>query len=200
MPKKKSRYRWLSTSGHRNRARAHRLAKAIDENIDAIEEYRSQVEREGTLQDRLADWITRWSGSMWFVYMHVAWFGLWLAANLGLFGIEPFDPYPFGLLTMVVSLEAIFLATFVLVSQNRQAQIADRRNELDLQIDLLSEHEMTRVLTLVNAIAKRMGLPECNDKELRELMNDVKPDEVLQELETRANGEKRSDTQQKAKQ
>jgi uncharacterized membrane protein len=79
----------------------------------------------------------------------------------------------------------------VLLSQNRQAAVDHRKSELDLQIDLLSEYEMTRVLTLVNAIAKRLDLPECSNEELKELMEDVKPDEVLQELDARANGGER---------
>src|SRR3954463_11890511 len=96
-----------------------------------------------------------------------------------------FDPYPFGLLTMVVSLEAIFLATFVLLSQNRQAEDAEQRAELDLQINLLSEHEITRILTLVDAIADHLGLEAGQDPEIDELKMDVKADAVLKEMEAR---------------
>ncbi|HEX6960946.1 MAG TPA: DUF1003 domain-containing protein [Lacipirellula sp.] len=161
------------------------IAKVVDRNIRVVEDYRAEVERQRTLTDRVADWITRWAGSMAFVYMHVAWFGLWLQANVNLFGIEPFDPYPFGLLTTIVSLEAIFLSTFVLVSQNRQARVADRRTELDLQINLLTEYEMTRVLTLVDAIARKLEVADGEDDELAELEVDVKPEELLQELDER---------------
>ena len=87
---------------------------------------------------------------------------------------------------MIVSLEAIFLLTFVLVSQNRQAELADRRSEMDLQIDLLAEYEMTRLLALVDAIAKKLDVSAGDDGELAELMEDVKPEELLQELEERA--------------
>jgi uncharacterized membrane protein len=80
------------------------------------------------------------------------WFAVRILANVGWFGIEPFDPFPFGLLTTIVSLEAIFLSTFVLVSQNRQSAIADRRAQLDLQINLLAEYEVTRLLKLQDAI------------------------------------------------
>jgi uncharacterized membrane protein len=187
------RYHWQRRKlRDKQREKPSRLASVVDENIELIDEYRAHVESEKSFQDHLADWITRWSGSMWFAYMHVVWFGLWVAANLGAFGLQPFDPFPFGLLTMIVSLEAIFLSTFVLVSQNRQAALADRKSELDLQIDLLAEHEMTRVLNLVDAIAKRLDLPESKDKELEELMEDVKPDEVLNEIEAHANGEGRA--------
>lgn len=88
-------------------------------------------------------------------------------------------------MTTIVSLEAIFLSTFVLVSQNRQAVIAERRAELDLQINLLSEYEVTRILTLIDAMAKKMNLHECDKAEIKELKKDVKPEAVLQELESK---------------
>ncbi|MDQ1711137.1 MAG: hypothetical protein QOE45_587 [Frankiaceae bacterium] len=91
-------------------------------------------------QDVLADDITRFAGSMTFVYLHLAWFTGWMVLNVGLFGTAlRFDRFPFGLLTMVVSLEAIFLATFVMISQNRQAARADIRSELDFETNLRAE-------------------------------------------------------------
>jgi uncharacterized membrane protein len=91
-------------------------------------------------QDRAADAITSFAGSLNFVYIHSVWFGLWILANIGLIGASlEFDKYPFGLLTMIVSLEAIFLSTFVMVSQNRQAARADIRSELDFETNLRSE-------------------------------------------------------------
>jgi uncharacterized membrane protein len=91
-------------------------------------------------EDRAADRITRFAGSLSFVYIHSAWFGVWIALNVGLVGSGlAFDKFPFGLLTMIVSLEAIFLATFVMVSQNRQADRADIRSQLDFETNLRSE-------------------------------------------------------------
>ena len=91
-------------------------------------------------QDRIADGMTAFSGSMAFVYVHVAWFFLWLLINLGVLSSAlVFDPFPFGLLTLIVSLEAIFLSTFVLISQNRQAARADIRSELDYETNVRSE-------------------------------------------------------------
>ena len=93
-----------------------------------------------TDQDRVADAITRFAGSMSFVYLHVGWFAVWIVLNAGLVGSAVvFDDFPFGLLTMIVSLEAIFLSTFVMVSQNRQAARADIRSELDFETNLRSE-------------------------------------------------------------
>src|SRR3954471_2939225 len=91
-------------------------------------------------QDRTADRVTSFAGSLNFVYLHAAWFGVWIAINVGIFGASlKFDEFPFGLLTMIVSLEAIFLSTFVMVSQNRQAARADIRSELDFETNLRSE-------------------------------------------------------------
>jgi uncharacterized membrane protein len=164
------------------RCRNPNLADVVERNIAAIIEMREQFEQSKTRQDRMADALTAFSGSLTFVYLHAAWFGLWIVLNLGWLGIKPFDPYPFGLLTMVVSLEAIFLSTFVLVSQNRMGVVADRRADLDLQINLLSEHEVTRLLTLVDAIADHLGLEVGTDAEVDELKRDTAPEMVLEEI------------------
>jgi uncharacterized membrane protein len=161
------------------------LAEVVERNIDAIEEYRREAEEARTIRDRIADLVTRFAGSIPFIYFHVLWFGIWVLVNLEIGGFPAFDPFPFGLLTTIVSLEAIFLSTFVLVSQNRQAAIAERRAELDLQINLLAEYEVTRNLTLLDAMAKKMNLDECDKEEIQELKKDVKPKEVLKELENK---------------
>jgi uncharacterized membrane protein len=163
------------------------LCAVVERNITALIEVRRQAERRRGLQSRIADAITEFSGSMLFIYLHAVWFGLWVLANLG--GLGPrlvFDPYPFGLLTMIVSLEAIFLSTFVLLSQNRQAEMADRRADLDLQINLLTEYEVTRILTLVDAIADHFGLEPGADPEIEDLKKDIVPEQVLREIDVRA--------------
>jgi uncharacterized membrane protein len=110
------------------------------------------LRRARTAQDLLADGITRFAGSMSFVYLHVGWFILWILLNVGLLsGALVFDGFPFGLLTLVVSLEAIFLSTFVMISQNREASRADIRAELDFETNLRAE-------VLVYAIAKHTGV------------------------------------------
>jgi uncharacterized membrane protein len=91
-------------------------------------------------QDRIADKVTAFAGSLNFVYIHTAWFGVWILINVGLFGAAvAFDKFPFGLLTMIVSLEAIFLSTFVMVSQNRQSERSDVRSQLDFETNLRAE-------------------------------------------------------------
>jgi uncharacterized membrane protein len=168
------------------RCRNPLLADVVERNICTLVELRQELEQGRSLQDRAADAITAFSGSMMFLYLHLAWFGVWIALNLGWLGIKPFDPFPFGLLTMIVSLEAIFLSTFVLISQNRMTLAADQRADLDLQINLLAEYEITRILTLVDAMAERMGIAAARDPEMEELKRDVAPEIVLQEIEERA--------------
>ncbi|MDB4978365.1 MAG: hypothetical protein JWM56_551 [Candidatus Peribacteria bacterium] len=161
------------------------LAQVIDRNIDTLLEMRQQLEQAKSIQDKIADWITSFSGSMVFLYFHVIWFAVWMLINTSLTSIPAFDPFPFGLLTMVVSLEAIFLSTFVLISQNRLAQVADQRADLDLHVNLLGEYEVTKILKLVDAIADHMGIDACNDPELEQLKVEISPDQVLQEMAKR---------------
>src|SRR5207253_319971 len=117
-------------------------------------------ERKKGASDRFADTITAFAGSMWCVYAHALLFGFWIVANVGLVpGIKPFDPFPFVMLAMFASVEAIFLSTFILISQNRMQLMADRRAELDVQISLLTEHELTRAITLLDNIAQKMQAP-----------------------------------------
>ncbi len=159
------------------------IAEAIERNIAALLEVRRQLEARKTTQHRIADAITGFSGNLLFVYFHIIWFAVWIVWNTGLFGLTPFDAFPFGLLTMIVSLEAIFLSTFVLVSQNRLTEISDQRADLDLQINLLAEYEITKILRLTDAIADHLGLTEATDPELEQLKEEVSPERVLQEME-----------------
>ena len=158
------------------------MARVVERNIEALIKRRLQEEQRRGLQDRLADAITRFTGSMRFVYIHLLLYGLWIAINLGWLGLPRFDP-TFVILAMVASVEAIFLSTFVLISQNRMQALADKRADLDLQISLLTEHELTRLIGLVTVMARRMGIAESHDPELLELTKDVAPEKVLEEIE-----------------
>lgn len=162
------------------------IAGVLERNIQALLARKRQEEKRKSLQDRVADSMTGFTGSMLFVYLHLGLFGLWIAINLGWVpGIPRFDP-SFVVLAMAASVEAIFLSTFVLITQNRMAAAADKRAELDLQISLLAEHEITRLLTLVRSMAQRMGLQESADPELNELAADVQPEHVLDRMEQSA--------------
>ncbi|MEP6870383.1 MAG: DUF1003 domain-containing protein [Anaerolineaceae bacterium] len=155
----------------------------LAENIQQLVDSRRKFEARKSFQDHLADAMTRFSGSMLFVYVHAAWFIAWMVANSGWFGLPVFDEFPFGLLTMIVSLEAIFLSTFVLVSQNRMGFLAERRAELDVHVNLLAEREATNLLILTHAIVEHLGVAVPLPAEIDELKQDVSPGEVLQKLE-----------------
>jgi uncharacterized membrane protein len=166
-----------------SRESSSELARVVERNIQALLEHRKEQESNRTGHERMADAITGFAGSMRFVYIHLVIFGSWIVINLGWVpGIPAFDP-SFVVLAMVASVEAIFLSTFVLISQNRMAALADQRADLDLQISLLAEHEVTRLITLVVAMAERMGVEAAQDPELTELSQDVAPEKVMQKME-----------------
>ena len=120
------------------------------------------------------------SGSSCFTSL---WFGGWILWNVGLLaGLKPFDPYPFEFLILVVSLESTFLSLFILMSQNRSNRQAEQRAHLDLQVNLLSEQETTKLLQLVRALCLHHGLPEANDKELVQMMDRTRPQALIREL------------------
>lgn len=156
------------------------LSKVIERNIRTIVELRVKEAEARGPQDRIADAITAFAGSMPFVYIHLVWFAAWILANAGGKG---FDPFPYGLLTMIVSLEAIFLSAFVMITQNRQSEEAEKRADLDLQIGLLAEHELTRVLKMLDAIHTKLGIEPDADNELPDLEMDTMPEDVLAELD-----------------
>jgi uncharacterized membrane protein len=159
------------------------LSNVIERNIRTLLRLRQKAAHERGLQDRIADVITTFSGRMVFAYIHILWFGVWILVNTGSLGILPFDPFPYGLLTMIVSLEAIFLSTFVLISQNRLSQEAERRAELELHIGLLGEHELTRVLQMLDAIQDKLGIENDTDSELADLEMETRPEDVLAEID-----------------
>jgi len=159
------------------------LAPALERNIRALQQRQEQERAASGFHQRLAASITTFAGSMAFVYLHIAVFGTWIVANLGwLPWLPQWDP-SFVVLAMVASVEAIFLSTFVLITQNRMAQDADRRADLDLQISLLAEHEVTKLAVLVSAIAGRLGVSTDADKEMDELKREIAPEAVLDKIE-----------------
>jgi uncharacterized membrane protein len=158
------------------------LSKVIERNIRTILQLRTKAARERSPQARIADAITSFSGRMIFAYVHVIWFGIWILVNTGRFAVRAFDPFPYGLLTMIVSLEAIFLSTFVLISQNRLGEETERRADLDLHIGLLTEHELTRVLQMLEAVQDKLGIVDHANSELADLEMETRPEDVLAEI------------------
>ena len=158
------------------------VAHVVERNIEALLQRQERRERARGVQERLADGITRFTGSLPFIYVHLAVVLAWTLINAGWTPLPKFDP-TFVLLATFASVEAIFLSAFVLMTQNRMQAEADRRADLDLQISLLSEHELTRLVSLTRRLAERVGVDSSDDPELHEIQRDVAPDEVLDALE-----------------
>lgn len=162
------------------------MSGTLAENIRVLEERRRSERQRETLSERIAGAITAFTGSMLFVGIHLAIFGTWIGANtIGIPPLPKFDP-SLVVLAMAASVEAIFLSTFVLISQNRMAAAADRRADLDLHINLLAEHELTRLAALVEAIGEKIGV-DYHDPEMAEVKEDVQPTKVLDALDRREN-------------
>src|ERR1051326_757328 len=151
------------------------VSHVVERNIRALLMRHHREEQQAGWQERLANGITRFTGSMRFVYLHLVLFSLWIIVNLPGVPLPHFDP-SFVVLAMVASVEAIFLSTFILMTQNRMTAQAEKRADLDLQISLLAEHEITRLITLATAIAARLGIAASHDPELAELAKDVAPE------------------------
>jgi len=159
------------------------LSPVLAHNIQALQSHRLREEARASLEAQVAGTITRFTGSMIFIYLHVVLFGFWIIANLGWIAGVPKWDQSFIILGMTASVEAIFLSTFVLISQNRMAAAADKRADLDLQISLLAEHEITKLVTLVSSIAQQLGIHTEIDAELDEIEEDISAEAVLDEIE-----------------
>lgn len=122
-----------------------------------------------TAGERLADIFTEFFGTIWFLYVNILFFVIWILWNLGFFGFFIFDPFPFGFLTMVVSLEAIFLSIIVLISQNRASEMADVRQELDLRVNIRAEEEITKILSILDEMHNHIGLGLPKDPQIKQM-------------------------------
>jgi uncharacterized membrane protein len=163
------------------------LAELVPRNIQALLDRQEEERRRRTFSERLVDGVTGFAGSMKSVVLHVVLFGSWIVANLPGTPFPKFDPSLMRL-AVCVSVEAIFLASFVLISQNRMQAAADRRADLSLHINLLAEHEITRLVVLVSEIAERLDVQEARDPRLEELKKDIAPEKVLEVIEQKQSG------------
>ena len=154
----------IATDDHPDRRRRRLIANR------AFGALKAQHNAERGLVEAAADSLNDLASSTPFLLMHLAWFTIWILWNLGWLGFTPFDPFPFGLLTMVVSLEAIFLSIFVLMAQKRESAIAELREELALQVNLRIEEESTKTLQLVAGLYTRLGHRVAEDPELADMM------------------------------
>jgi uncharacterized membrane protein len=159
------------------------FSTVLDRNIKALRQRRKGEDAKAGPETRIAETITRFTGSMPFVYLHIVIVSIWVAANLEWISFIPAFDKTFVILATVTSVEGIFLSTFVLISQNRAAVGADRRAELDVQVNLLSEHEVRRLLQLTVAMAEKIGVDAARDPGLAELADHVAPEKVLDKIE-----------------
>ena len=136
----------------------------------AVRAIKTQQAAQRSLLGAAADRLNEAASSTPFLLLHVLWFTVWIVWNTGQFGLVPFDPYPFGFLTLIVSLEAIVLSIFVLMAQKREAAVAELREEMSLQVSLRLEQEMTKTLQLVAGLYTRLGQKLGEDPELREML------------------------------
>ena len=166
-----------------SRRRSPRPTPVLERNVRALVEHAAEQERSRSAADRFAAAVSRFAGSMRFVYFHLVFFGLWTLGDLGWIpGLPAYDT-SFTVLGTVASIEAIFIATFVLVAQNRMAEQAELRNHLDLQVSLLTEHEVTHVLRIVAALSDQMGLAAARNPEILDLLRDIAPQDMLEKIE-----------------
>lgn len=162
------------------------LTKAYKERIKRrrhiIKSFEAKHNKGRTLFEKWADVVTDFCGSIKFFMFNALGFSLWILFNTIPF-FPHFDPYPFGMLTMMVSLEAIFLSIFVLMSQNRQAKIADLREEIDLQVNMISESEITKIIHLVAGLYNGLKINLTKDPELKRMMKPLDTEQIEKILE-----------------
>ncbi len=160
------------------------IADSIDietrSNVLKVADIEAKQRANRTIGEKIAEVIANFCGSMVFVYVHIVWFGGWVLIN-SVYTPLAFDPFPFTFLTLVVSLEAIFLSTFILISQNQETKLTERRNRLDLQINMLSEQENTKMLELLQRIAKKVGI-DTKDPETAALLEPMDPGRLVEQI------------------
>ena len=146
-----------------------------------------------TLGERLAERITNFTGSLLFVWIHIVWFSLWIALNLPWWGFRPFDPFPFTFLTMIVSLEAIFLSAFILMAESTQSRLADQRARVNLEVDMIAEREVTKLVELVVAIHQHLGIHRPHDLELKSMQKTTDIERLAQVAQATSEAQNGSD-------
>lgn len=160
----------------------------VESRRKVIKSFKAKADAKRTWLEKFADWLTARFGSIAFLSINALWFGAWIAINVGWIPVvSPFDPFPFGLLTMIVSLEAIFLAIIVLISQNREARIGEFREEVELQISTIAEGEVTKLIKLMVLMLEKQGVKIEEDPELKKMLKPVDNSAIERQLEDELN-------------
>jgi uncharacterized membrane protein len=171
------------TATHRETRARKEARDLIHRNVDRIRRMEQWSKRKRNLGERIAEPVAQFCGRMSFIWLHAFFFAAWIAWN-AMPDLPHFDPYPFTFLTLCVSLEAIFLSAFILISQNQEMRLTERRNLLELQLELLCEQENTKMLKLIHAMAQKLGVSEEDDPEMAALLEAVRPETIAHEIET----------------
>jgi uncharacterized membrane protein len=167
-----------------NQRNGQTIVELTEQNIEKVAKLEQAARAQRTSADRISEYIANFCGSMTFVWVHVIWFGGWMLLNL-IPGLRHVDPFPFTFLTLIVSLEAIFLSTFILISQNLETRISERRSHLDLQLNMLSEQENTKMIAILLAIAEKVGADLSHDPQLEALGEETMPERLVEQIEAR---------------
>ena len=184
MSKRQSRGKTSKTSGE-NRRNGKSVEELTEQNVDKVSQLEESAREQRTSTDRMAEAIANFCGSMTFVWVHVVWFGGWIVLNL-IPGVPHFDQFPFTFLTLVVSLEAIFLSTFILISQNLETRISERRSHLDLQLNMLSEQENTKMLLMLEQIGNAVGAEIGHIPDVKVFEQPTQPEALSEQIDQAA--------------
>ncbi len=176
----------VEKSDSNNNPNDYHTASTVEEltqiNVDTILQLEAAAKKNLSATERLAKIIADFCGSMTFVWVHVVWFGGWIILN-ALPNVRHFDEFPYTFLTLVVSLEAIFLSTFILISQNQETRLTERNNHLDLQINLLTEQENTKILQMLKRISEHLEIEIDDDPTVRILEQSTRPEKLVEQIE-----------------
>jgi len=162
------------------------VEEMTEQNVQTIVQLEETAKANRDKTDQMADVIAQFCGSFTFVWVHLIWFAAWIVINI-IPGLPHFDAYPFTFLTLVVSLEAIFLSTFILISQNHETRVSERRNQLDLQINLLTEQENTKMIRILLQIAQKLDIDVDEDPTVRILEQPTQPEKLVEQIKRETN-------------
>jgi uncharacterized membrane protein len=157
-------------------------AEITRRNVRTVRELEQLAVADPSFADRVASFIARFAGSIWFAVAHAVVFGAWILVNV-LPGLPHWDPYPFTFLTMWASMESLLVASFILIAQNYAMRLSERRDKLELQVNLLAEQETTKTLQLLDAIARKVGAQCDNDPEVQALSEATRLESLARQIE-----------------
>jgi len=159
-------------------------------NVEAIAKLEHEELHRRSSGEKVSDFFVSLMGSMPFLILHVVWFAAWFAINLNAVPIvDPFDPFPFGILTLIISSEGVFLSIFILISQNRMTRQSDKRAHLDLQVNMLTEQEMTMMLRMQQRLCEHLGVEvDTVKEEAKQLLEETSINTVVSALEEKLPG------------